>query len=142
MPFELREITEEDTNKIIADSARDFLKHSRLLFAKNEGQFPQTWAIDRDQDSYLFAMPVRTHAERANKPYFAYMNGVMYQINCRSAIYWQVYFDKPTSLPPPILLQLQNAVRSAFLVYGRYGWGPRNKGGFPEREMNVEFLES
>lgn len=141
MTYVLETISKEDQEKIIKDAASDPKKRSSLIYARDHHEFPTSWAVDREHDSYLMLAPVMVREDSWDRPYYIFAKGGMWQIKSKASVGNQIYFDEMTLPPSPALLDVQQEIRAAFAVYGRWGDGPLNEFGKPEFALSPEFTE-
>jgi hypothetical protein len=141
MTYLLEKISLQDQGKIISDASNDPPKQRELTYARDHRDFAETWAFDRERNFYLFMAPTTTRPESIDRPYLMFFQGAFYRINTEGAAGHLVYFDEDPPPPESLVAELQEEVRAAFAIYGRYGSGPLNKRGVPVYAIVAEFKE-
>jgi hypothetical protein len=136
MNYVLEDIAVDDQEKIIRDFEIDSYKKALLLGARKRNDLPRTWAIDRERNNYLFLAPLASYEESINRPYFAYLDGHLYQFNSIGSPSNRAYFVG--AVPEG---HLQEEIKTAFSVYGRWGKGPKPDGKEPQLSFLPDMKE-
>ena len=79
------------------------------------------WAVDYENNSYLILAPRMREESLEGRYYFHFMNR-LYALHTESWLTDVVHF-KDTPPPPDIIRGLVEAIREAFTVFGRSGFG-------------------
>lgn len=141
MAYVLEKITKVDQEKIIKDAECDPKKRSALIYARDHHEFAASWAVDREHDGYFLLAPVTVREESWDRPYYIFVRNRLWRANSKASIGNQFYLDEEVLPPPDVLLEVQQEIRTAFAIYGRWGDGPLNEFGKPEFAVIPEFEE-
>lgn len=141
MSYELKSITPENQLLIIekSKSIREIEVNFSLL--RRDGGFPENWAVNSEDGSFLVLMPSVLMPENLNIRYVFYFDGMMLELIGRQS--YAHFMD--IEIPAEKLLDLESrktireAISSAFNVYGQLGEGPFNKRGIPEFKVDARF---
>ena len=138
MAYILEKITLENREKIIKDADCDELKQADLIYANKHHGFPEFWAIDRDRNYYLCIAPPRERPESSVRGFYMFFDGVIYDVYLENLVENKAFF-KPDVKPSQELLA---EITAAFAVYGRFGWGAKNRRGEskPSNAVVPEFI--
>jgi len=123
MKYIVGEISKPDQDKIFSDLADDFRKTRWLQMRGgyfNDG-VPIKWAIDRENDTYLFYAPQVSMSDEDK--YYFYFEKVMYDLHVKTRDRETIYFAEEFNMKPVKLEKLKSAIKAAFAEYGTYaGW--------------------
>lgn len=138
MAYVLEPITPADIDKMISDTAGTPRTQGDLIIAKTYRGFPETWAIDRNRNYYFLGKPMPSLEQLFDRPYCIFARGQMYTIRVEGRGN-RVYFDGENLPPAHLLAEVQDEIKAAFIVYGRWGTGP-TEGGRPVHAVLPEFI--
>lgn len=123
MAYILETISPEDQQKILKDAECN--ERNRGLLMMRGGHFANnpelTWAINREDGSYLFWAPPALSSPSQSRYYF-YFEGASYLLH-RDAITSVIRFDSSSPQPHDQLETLKLRLNAAFTVYRRFGQG-------------------
>jgi hypothetical protein len=123
----LEKIQERDREKIMQDS----LSNERISrFLKMRGGHLENnpeihWAIDRENDSYLFLAP--RPAMTREHHYCLFFGGKMYVICIESPVNTKVSFDEKSPAPDPLGIEMKAAIKAALATHGLFGMPVNNR---------------
>lgn len=118
MNYILEKTSPEVLQKISSDSQSDPWQ-SRMLLRHLRAESMHTWAVDRENDSYLFYGP--RVGEPGYSEYTFYFGGNFYHLRIKSHFTGYVEYMHPQQGPESGTSGVQDAIRSAFQVFGKYG---------------------
>jgi hypothetical protein len=126
MTYVLEKIKPADAEKILLDSECDLHKHQALLASPLLAHNPDaTWAIDRAKNTYLYL--ISGSNPDSGFIYYLYHKNTLYEIELEGGFSsHRVKFMDSTHPVPPLLYDLQQEIRNAFAIYGRFGTGVGN----------------
>jgi hypothetical protein len=132
MAYVLETIAVADQEKIISDAETRPLDRDSLIYARDHQLLVKTWAVNKDDDHYLFKAPKLVREDSENRTYFFYFKGKLYKFYIEGWFGNVAYLDEPLIDSVHVLPQLQEDVTRAFAVYGDLGSGPLNERGSAE----------
>jgi hypothetical protein len=139
MTYVLEKISVSDQEKIILDAAQNHSAEGHLTYAKRVNLFTKSWAIDKQRNSYLFAMPRTMREHSDNRNYYFYFEGVLHRFYLEAWFGNTARLEYPVTNSPVLLLKLQTELTNAFAVYGEHGNGILNELGKPEFVVSPVF---
>lgn len=118
MNYILEQTSPEVLQKISSDSQKDPW-HSRMLSRHLRAESLHTWAVDRENDSYLFYGP---HVgELGYSEYTFCFGGIFYHLRIKSHFTGLVEYMHPKQGPASGAAEIQDAIKTAFQAFGMYG---------------------
>lgn len=139
MTYILKKITPEDQQKILKDAACAHLLQKNLSFALSQNEFPETWAVDANRDTYLFLAPRFVREDSWSLPFYFYIGGRLLEIRSEGQLGNHMYFADRTE-PLSLLNKILDEIKDALSVYGMWGNGPNNEKGEAEFMVNPRFV--
>jgi hypothetical protein len=143
MAYVLEKLTPEDIQKIIDDAATHSAERQRWLgYARKDGKFPESWAIDRERNHYLFEGPFLFAHEVEARPYYVFVYGRMYIFNWVTLTQFDFFIDEHVLPLPEDLLRIQQEVVLALQCHGTGGSGysqpvPAEQINFVQKPTNL-----
>lgn len=122
MAYVLEKISEEDKKKILVDANGDQRKRNRLVRTDHLDGPGMMWAVNRENDMYMFWIPVMRE-ESGQFHYYFYFKNALYEIYLEDLFENLVHFVGNSVPVEPALSELQAEIKAAFSVYGRFGQG-------------------
>ncbi len=128
MGYVLEKISLQDQKKIFSDISHDERNVRNLQ--RRGGHFANkpnlNWAINREDNSYLFLAP-KVDIKSRRHDYYFFFKGFTYQVRLQSRISEQVEVNRyPSDVDKTIL---ESELIRAFEVYGFWGRGPDLENG-------------
>lgn len=141
MAFVLEDIKPED-HRLIIDNAKNLEAWKDTLQTLSRfGNFPSTWAVDKEAKAYLAAVTLVSTRDSLDRHYIYFDGDNTYVIVCDQGAGHDFHFDKDFTPSKSAVMKAINGIRSAFSVYGRYGSGPLSRRGKPSYAVNPKFEE-
>lgn len=123
MIYVLEKIKTTDVEKILSDAKCDPEKLQALrrfpILKEDPGA---RWVVDHERDSYLFRVHGKSGSDGSYLYFFQRKN--LYEIELEGGLEGRLvkFVDSPHPIPP-LLNELQQGIRDALAVYGRFGSG-------------------
>lgn len=141
MSYVLSSISSDDKKKIIQESRGNKNVYPAVSSADKYKQFPEKWAIDRENNSYLLLSPVLERNESLNRKYIMCYLGRIYSLVNIGGVGNRFVFEDDMIPNLDKVDDIKINVASAFSVFGRWGLGTKNKEGREVYAVIPEFVE-
>lgn len=122
MAYVLEKITAVDKEKILIDIQSDQEKKLRVVADKTFSNGDSHWAVDRENNSYIFLAP--TIREQAIDPrFFFFYKATWYELYVKAMFENLVHFESPEPTADDERSDFRRQLKAALFAIGRYSKG-------------------